>query len=483
MATWDVTVEGTPVDALIEVKPEDKSEGQLARTKVTCGNTASNRAIASGDAATVTKNGSVEFEGNVTKKPSKGSNNDFLELIVGDKRVELHYEEVHRPFYNMDTGDIIAEAVNKRAQTLSRRTVTGGDESGSEWESDIPVFEPASFSNKRYRERGSDVVFCGWREGAAGEHYARFTDVPASAIPGDGQIMRLSTRALANNSGDQIRGEVELVDNADNAYVWDLSRMTTDFQKYELRAEDARTNAKIGSNASGTGVLEYRFNLTGELSEARAVLIDYAETLPFSLKTRNTAVSPAEVQTTGRTITRRYDASIMEMLKELSTEDGFTSYVDQSEDLHYEPAGQSVASKSIDHSSTPVVDADIDRDYDRITNKLTVQGSGGIQVTVQDKASVEFYGLSAREDNIVDKEIQTEREAQARGEAVLDDEAWHDTAMTFSVADASYTDVRVGQSMSVEWPPEDISGEYIVSATEVQDSGIVKVSLSGNTEA
>jgi len=83
----------------------------------------------------------------------------------------------------------------------------------------------------------------------------------------------------------------------------------------------------------------------------------------------------------------------------------------------------------------------------------------------------------------VNKEIQTEREAQARGEAVLDDEAWHDTAMTFSVADASYTDVRVGQSMSVEWPPEDISGEYIVSATEVQDSGIVKVSLSGNTEA
>jgi hypothetical protein len=55
--------------------------------------------------------------------------------------------------------------------------------------------------------------------------------------------------------------------------------------------------------------------------------------------------------------------------------------------------------------------------------------------------------------------------------------------MTFSVADASYTDVRVGQSMSVEWPPEGISGEYIVSATEVRDSGIVKVSLTGNTEA
>lgn len=483
MPTWDVTVEGTPVDGLIGVKPEDKDEAQLGRTKVTCANTSANRAIASGDAATVKKNGSVVFEGNVTKKPSKGSNNDFLELMIGDKRVELHYEEVHRPFYQMDTGEILKEAVNKRSETLSRRTVTSGDESGSEWDSDIPVFEPAEFSNKRYRERGSDLVFCGWREGAAGDYYARFTGVPASAIPGDGQIMRLTTRVLANNSGDQIRAEVELVDNAGNNYVWDLPRLSTEFETYELRAEDARPNAEIGSNASGTGVLEYRFNLTGELSESRAALIDFAETLPFSLKARDTAVSTADIENTGRTITRRYDASIMEMLKELSNEDGFTSYVDAADDLHYEPAGQSTSPKAIDYNTTPVVEAEIDRDYDRIINKLTVQGSGGIQVTVQDKASVQFYGLSAREDNLVDKEIQTDAEAQERGEAVLDDKAWHDTAMTFSVADSSYSEVRVGQAMPVSWSPEDIDGEYIVSGTEIQDTGIVKVSLTGNTEA
>lgn len=483
MPTWDVEVEGTAVDGLIEVKPQDAGEGKLARAKVTCGNTAGNRAIASGDEAVVFKNGSEEFEGKVTKKPSKGSNNDFLELIVGDNRVELTLEEVHRPFYQMDTGEIVKEAVNKSAETLSRRLVTTGDESGASWDSDIPVFEHADFSNKRFREKGSDVIFCGWREGASGEFYARFTGVPSSAIPGDGQIMRLNTRVLANNSGDQIRGEVELVDNAGNSYVWDLPRLTTEFETFELLAEDARTEAEIGSNASGTGVLEYRFSLNGDLSESRAVLIDYAETLPFGLDDRGTEIGTSGVQTTGRTVTRRWDASIMELLNELTTEDGFTSYVDGNKELNFEPAGQTSATKSIDYNTTPVVDAEIDRDYDRIINKLTVQGSGGIQVTVRDKGSIQFYGISAREDQLVDKEIQTQREARERGESVLDDKAWHDTAMSFDVADASFSEVRVGQSIQITWPPEDIDGTYIVSSTEVQDSGIVTISATGNTEA
>lgn len=483
MPTWDVEVEGTAVDGLIEVKPQDAGEGKLARAKVTCGNTAGNRAIASGDEAVVFKNGSEAFEGKVTKKPSKGSNNDFLELIVGDNRVELTLEEVHRPFYDMDSGAIVTEAVNKKAEVLSRRLVTTGDESGSEWESDIPVFEPAEFSNKRFREKGSDVIFCGWREGTSGTYSAKFTGVPASAIPGDGQIMRLNTRLLANNSGDQIRGEVELVDNAGNNYVWSLPRLTTEFEEYELLAEDARTTAEIGTTATGTGVLEYRFSLNGDLSESRAVLIDYAETLPFSLTNRNTEIGTSGVQTTGRTITRRWDASIMELLNELTTEEGFTSYVDGNKELNFEPAGQTSATKAIDHASTPVVGADIDRDYDRIVNKLTVQGSGGIQVTVRDKGSIQFYGISPREDQIVDKEIQTQREARERGESVLDDKAWHDTAMTFEVADQSFSEVRVGQAIEITWPPEDIDGSYIVSSTEVEDSGIVKISATGNTEA
>jgi len=481
MVTWEVLVEGTAVDALVDVKPQGADEGNLARSQVVCGNTASNRAIQSADSVTINKNGSEEFTGSVVKKPTTGEKGDLLELVVADERAELFYEEVHRPFYNMDTGTLVEEAINQRAQTLNAVTIHEGDESGSEWDSDAPIFEKSGFTSKRYRERGDNLIFVGWREGASGAYSATFDAVPTAAIPGDGQISRLKTRLLANNAGDQIRGELELTDNAGNTYIWSLPRLTTDFNEYNLRAEDASTEASIGSVNGSAGTLEYRFNLTGELSEPRAVLIDYAETLPFSLESRDTTLTTNGVQTTGRSISRRFDASIMEILNELSEEDGFTSYV-ESADLKYEPSGQTTASKTIDYNSTPVVDYDVERDYDRIVNKLTVQGSGDVQVTVESKGSIQFYGLAPREEQLVDKEIQTRDEAQQRGEQILDKKAWHESALSFSVADSTYSNVRVGEAIQITWPPDDVDGEFIVSGKEVDNRGIVTLKATGSTE-
>ena len=481
MVSWEVLVEGTAVDALVDVKPRGSDEGNLARAQVVCGNTAANRAIQSADSVIINKNGSEEFDGSVVKKPTTGDKGDLLELVVADERAELFYEEVHRPFYDMDTGTLIEEAITQRAQTLNSVTVTSGDESGASWDSDAPIFERADFTSKRYRERGSNLIFVGWREGARGSYSATFDSVPAAAIPGDGQISRLKTRVLANNAGDQIRGEVELTDNAGNTYVWSLPRLTTDFQEYNLRAEDASTSASIGSVNGNAGTLEYRFNLTGQLSEPRAVLIDYAETLPFSLESRDTSLTTNGVQTTGRDISRRYDATIMELLNELSEEDNFTTYVEDG-DMKYEPSGQTTAPKSIDYASTPVVDYSVERDYDRITNKLTVQGAGDIQVTVQDNASIEFYGLAPREEQLVDKEIQTQSEAQQRGEQILSDKAWHESALSFSIADTTYSAVRVGEAIPITWPPDDVDGTYIVSGKEVDNRGIVTLTASGSTE-
>ena len=474
-------MEGAPVDSLFDVKPQGKDEEQLGRARILVGNTPGNRAIASGDEVEIFKNGGRVFNGNVTKKPSRGDNNEELEVVAGDRRVELQYHEAHRPFYNMDSGELIREAIQYEAQPVNSVTILRGDESGSNWDHNIPVFELANFSRKRYREHGSNLVFAGWREGASGTYRATFSGVPSRGIPGDAQIQRLRTRILANNRGDQIRGEVELVDNAGNNYVWDLPQLSTNFEEYELRAEDARTSAGIGTTASGTGVLEYRFRLKGDLSEARAVLIDHAETLPFVLESRDANITVDNVQDTGRKITRRYDASIMEILNELAEEEGFISWVDEEDDLHFEPFGQTTADKEISYTATPVTDVAINRDYDRIVNKLTVQGSGSVQVTVRDNASIQFYGLSAREDQLVDKEIQTNAEARRRGEAVLDDEAWHDTALEFEIADTTFDEVRVGETMFIDWPPEDVQGTYAVSGKETTDAGLVTLSFTGHT--
>lgn len=467
----------------MEVKPEGSDEEQLGRARIVVGNTPANRAISSGDEVEIFKDGESVFDGNVTKQPSRGNGqNDELEIVAGDRRVELQYHEAHRPFYDMDTGQIIKEAVAYKADTLNSVTILRGDEAGSEWDTNIPVFELADFSRKRYREKGSNIVFAGWREGASGNYRATFDGVPSSGIPGEGQIMRLRTRILANNTGDQIRGEVELVDNAGKNYVWSLPQLSTNFEEYELKAEDASTEADIGSEADGTGVLEYRFRIKGDLSESRAVLIDYAETLPFSLEDRDANITTDNVQDTGRRISRRYDASIMEMLNELAEEDGFVSRVDEEDDLHFEPFGQTSSDLEISHEAgTPVTDVSVDRDYDQIVNKLTVQGSGSVQVTVTDQASIQFYGLSEREDQLVDKEIQTNAEARRRGERRLDDKAWHDSALEFEIADSRFEQVLVGETIPVDWPDEDVEGTFTVSGKETNDRGFVTLSLTGNT--
>lgn len=479
---WDVIVEGIPVEHVVDVRRRNSDEDILARSTVEVANTAENRSITSGDTVDIRERGETIFEGNVVKKPSKGDDGELLEFVVADRRAQLFYEDVHRPFYDMDTGAIIREAVNHRAQQLEAVTIHRGS-SLSNWSSDAHVFELADFPRGDYQEYGSDLIFVGWREGASDDYVVRFDNVPSRAIPGSRQIMRFQTRLLVNNTGRQFTVEVELVDQSGANYIWTIDNPGTDFETHELRPEDARNSANIGSEASGTGVLEYRFDIKGDLSEPRAALIDHADTLPFSLHPRDSNVTVDGVQDTGRTISRRFDENIMEMLNTLTTEDGFMSYIDSEMDLHYEPAGQTFAPFDINDETTPVVGYDIDRDYDRITNRVTVQGARDIQVIVSDNASIQFYGLSSREDAIVDDTIQTQREARQRGEKELEDLAWHDSALSFEIADRAFEQVRVGELIPISWNDEDIDGEYIVSETQTDETGIVTIKATGSTEA
>lgn len=479
MVSWNVTVGGNTLEAVTSVQPTSGDEAKLGSCKVVCGNTTHNRQVQSGDDAVVEKNGETEFDGKITKAPSAGQQQEELELTVADNRVVLRYIEVHRPFYQMDSGEIIRQAVETEANVRSPTTIHRGDDI-SDWSSETPEFELLDSDEKRVHEHGSDCVFAGWPGDASGEYVVSFDNVPSSAIPGDGQIIRLTTRMLVNNRGDQIECEVDLRDNAGNNYIWTPERLDTNFREYTFAAEDAVETADIGNENSSNGTLEYRFRLKGKLPEPRAVAIDMAETLPFVTSSRNAEVSVNNVQTTGHTITRRFDENVMQMLKTLGDEDGFHSWVDEDEDLHYEPAGGRTANLTIT-DSTPVTDYEFDRDYDRIVNKVTVQGANDIQVTAVDNASIEFYGISEREEQIVDRELQTEQEADRRAREYLEEEAWHDTAIKFEVADSDYSAVNIGEAMRVQWSPEGVDKIFNISKTEVSDRGYVTLHFTGYT--
>jgi len=67
-------------------------------------------------------------------------------------------------------------------------------------------------------------------------------------------------------------------------------------------------------------------------------------------------------------------------------------------------------------------------------------------------------------------------------EGYLQKHAWDDTAAEFTVADSAFRDVQVGQSISVEWTPDDIGpAEFVVSSTETDDVGRVTIGITGQT--
>jgi len=473
-----------PVDALQTVDFGKETGGTLGSARFQAGNTLQNRNVDYSQEAVVYRNGQEQFRGPVTKKPTLGRHNGRIEFTVKDGRYALSLFEAHRPFYRTDPGEIIRRAVTEQADIKSPVRVHNGDQAGN-WSATTPESGLVGAQQRQLQEYGSDLFAVGLPSGASGVFDAEYSPVPSAAIPGDGQVVRLKTRIMANNQADVFEGEVDLRDNAGNNYIWQFERLDTNFREYEFSGQEAVTESYLdpGNEHTDDGTLVYRFKAKGRMPENRAIAIDHADILPYEVSSRNASVSVGQVENVGDTINRRHDESVLELVTKYSSEYGFDSWVDENEVLHFEPAGGSGAPVSISQSSTPVVESEFDRDSSDIKNKVTVQGAGGVQVTARDASSVQFYGLSEREDQIVDEQIQSEREARNRAEGFLEDEGWSDQAITFSVADSQFTQVRVGQAITIDWPAEDVNAEvFTVSGVEQQDGGLVEVSVTGASD-
>lgn len=486
VVNWTVEVEDkddgtvTQVDKIFNVHYSRGETDRLGKAIIECADNSTNRGFSSGDSITIKKNGTEDFVGYVTGKPTSAGADPTLEIESKDSRLALKHEQVGRVFYNMDTGNIIKEALNNTTELKNQRNVFTGDDI-SNWSSDTPELELGNLTAQQLHEVGSDFIFVGWVEDSgAGQEVYSLTNhsVPARAIPGDGTIDRMETRFLVNNRGQHFDLEVNLRDNHGNNYNWSVDIAGSRFQTYELNAEDATTEASIGSSLSQNGSIEFRFKLEGALPEPRAAAIDYARTIPFDTSTRSTDLSDAGIDTTGRKITRRVDRSLFELITNLSTEDDYISYVDTDNVLYYEQSGQERSDLSIDYNTTHVVEATFNRDYENVVNKVTVQGDGDVRVSIEDSASIQFFGVSPREEPIVDESIQTEAEATKRGRGYLRKHAWNDSAFEFTVADVDYQSLSIGNDVFIDWPPENINGTYTVTEKETDQHGLVTLSFT-----
>jgi len=474
--SFSVTVGGTPVDGIFDVNYKGADTEEIGEAEVEVKNNASNRAFSYGEEVVIQRNGETVWTGYLEKKPPSGDRNIRLNLTARDKREELQYVEVHRPFYDMDSGEVVRTMVNEQVQPQSPVLVHTGDDL-TNWTSDIDLFELAKIPNQDLNEYGTDLLFALWESGDTGTYRATFGDVPFSAAD-DGRILWLETGFLFNNKGGFFSVEVELRDHAGNNYVWDMEVPGgSEYVQEKLPAEEATTE---GAELTSDGTLEYRIEISGDLPETRAAVIDYARTRPFGTTSRETGFSTVDVQDTGRDIIRRMDGTVFESLAQLATEDGAVSFIDEDDHLHFEPSGDASAPESITYNGTRVVEADAEKDATDIVNKVTVQGAGDLQRSLQDSGSVSFYGVSERSEPLVNKEIQNEDELRAYGEGYLNKNAWEDTAIAFTVADPAYKNVTVGQSLRVTWPPQDLDGEFIVSETQTNTAGKVTIGVTGS---
>ena len=473
--SFSVTIGGTSVDGLFDVNFNGVDTEEIGEAEIEVKNNPSNRAFNYGEEVIIKRNGSTVWTGYLEKKPPSGNRNIRLNLTARDKREELQYVEVHRPFYDMDSGAVVREMVNRKVQPQSPVLVHTGDDL-SNWTSDIGTFELAKIPNQDINEYGTDLLFAYWEGGDTGTFTATFDSVPLNAAD-EGEILWLETGFLFNNRGNFFSVEVELRDHDGNNYLWDLPVPDgTEYVQEKLPAEEASTNGNLSSN----GTLQYRIEISGDLPEARAGVIDYARTRPFGTTSRDTGFTTNDVATTGRNIVRRIDGTVFESVAQLATEDGAVSFIDEDDDLHYEPSGDTDAPESITYSGTRVVEVDPDKDATDIVNQVTVQGAGDLQISLQDSGSVSFYGVSERSEPLVNKEIQREEELRAFGEGYLNDNAWDDTAVTFTIADSAYANVQVGQRLQITWPPQDLNGEFTVSETETDTAGKVQLGVTGS---
>jgi len=484
MVQWDVTVGSVTLDSIFDVSYNNGRTEGLGEATVVCGNNTNNRAIESGDEIQISKNGTLDYRGYIIGKPTKaGASRTELEVKAVDKRMELKHQQVNRVFYETDTGEIIRKILNEKLVPFSFSNDLGEfihkGESASEWDTNIPKSSEGGIVSLSLENQGSDFMFFGWPSGSGSQdsYHATYDSVPTDATVGDGQVDTFYTRLAINNNGGPFSAEVDLRDNFGNNYIWSLELPESGFTEFELKAEDAVSDANIGSPVSTDQTLEYRFSIDGTLAGARGVAIDYASAIPFEVDSRDTDITPGGVTDSGNVITRRIERSAFQTLKEFAVEDQFISYVDIDDVLHYENAGQNTA-REIDFSSTNVVDAEFNRDYQDVTNKVTVQGDGDIRVTIPQPDSIEFYGVSSRDEPIVDTEIQTEEEAIRRGRGFLSNKAWDDEAFKFVIANTEYESVSLGDDILVNWPPENIAGTFQVSNSETDKDGLVTISIT-----
>jgi len=476
MTTPIVEVEGIEPTDVVDVSYTNAKGNQIGTAKITVANTGANRSLfVSGADVTITEGGSRVWSGEVIGKPSNADRSNLtVEIEAETKAAQAEYGKVNRPFIAMSRSDILREAVDFEVDERIRSRMISTASSTTDWSSSAPIFERTN-DTIGINEYGSNTLFIGMPGGTSGTVTTTYDSIPSNATPGR-RLLALETRFLVNNAGDLFDAFVELTDHDGIRYRWEVDLPTgAGWNMVELPFDDADVTTDAGDPR-----FTLRLEITGTLPDSRAAAIDMVRATPFSLRSRGSGIDVNAFDTDDE-ITRRVDKSILTLANELATEAGATVYVDTDDVIRFEQAGTRTFDKSIDYAddSIAVVDVDVNRDYD-VKNQVVVQGKDDLQASFEDSASIQFYNVEApRPEPINDPSLRTRDQLEARARGFLRENAWDDSAITFTLAGSDWREATVGEVIPVDWPPEDIVGDFEIDAVGRTTEGYTQIGLTG----
>lgn len=468
-----IEIDGQSPDGVLAVRDASARRSELGDAEVVVIDSTANRDLASpGADLVIDRDGDTTLSGYVSGEPSQSNGRLTIRGLVSAG--ELAHLTADRVAYDERSSAVAQSLVTTEVDPLERILVHTADDA-SQWTSEAPVAHRYQGGNAGLYRWGTDLVFIGGRQGDAQTLRATFTGVTSDHIR-DG-FYQLETRLAAENRDDLFSLEIELVTPDDTTYLWEPD-LRNGFWTYELAAEQASTEGEVDR----TGVLQYRFKPQGTLVQNAGAFIDHAATIPFRLVDRDTDITIGTVDQTERRVTRRITERVGIAIDDLAMEDGAVWEIDTNDAFNYRLDAERETLEIV-AGETPVTGVSVDRDYEDIRNRVTVEYGEDGAVTVEDPESIAFYGPVSREEPL-STDLEREEEAIDRGEGYLSETAWNDALATFHVADMAFARLRAGQRIHVDWPPESLFGDYTVDerAAEREAPGVVSITIAATSD-
>ncbi|WP_457556317.1 XkdQ/YqbQ family protein [Candidatus Pyrohabitans sp.] len=180
----------------------------------------------------------------------------------------------------------------------------------------------------------------------------------------------------------------------------------------------------------------------------------------------STGITTNNVQSTTETITRTFKGvTAFDVIQEMADEEGFEFYLDENDDLHFEPRAFEDSGLTIELGVSKVVEFNFPAVGYDIVNRVDVRGkideTTGTQVgaRVEDLESQKFYGI-VKAISIVDEKLQTADECRERGRKILDEKAWK--LQQGEIVVVGYETLKAGQLVYLKGFGKVPDGYYLV---------------------